>query len=133
VFENEFCGKKLKSPLRKYECDNDMLIPESLTNQTPLEKSRMLLAKFSLSNKVLSKHNIDQSNIQNLASCFTCKKLISRNKDNECRLCTEIFCLKHRTEISHKCEKLSKDTERYLNAKNLFKLKLREVKGKAVR
>ena len=69
----------------------------------------------------------------NLASCYICKTLMPVNFDHQCKLCQENFCGRHRAEISHNCEKLSKETSKYLNAKNQFKLRLREAKSKAVR
>ncbi len=69
-------------------------------------------------------------NSVNFSACNFCQKLVAFNKDNECKLCSKFFCLKHKAEINHKCEKLSKDTERYLNAKNQFKSRLRDVKNK---
>jgi hypothetical protein len=73
-----------------------------------------------------------KSNI-NLATCTFCKTLMPLNTNISCKYCNEVFCRRHRGEINHNCEKLSKDTAKYLNAKNQFKLKLREVRNKAVR
>jgi hypothetical protein len=94
--------------------------------QAALERSRMLLAKFSYEpaeNKLL--------NIHDLTSCMICKKLLPNSPQCECKLCSKAFCLRHKAEINHNCEKLTKERGIYLHAKNLFKMKLKEVKSKA--
>ncbi len=96
-----------------------------------LEESKKLLALIS-SPTTSCRNDTDGSNLV-LSSCFSCKLLIPLSTTNQCKLCNESFCGRHRSEVNHNCEKLSKDTAKYLNAKNLFKLRLRDAKNKAVR
>lgn len=92
-----------------------------------LEQSRKILASFELPTRKLEDANFT------LSTCFFCKTLMPQNPEANCHLCEEVFCCRHRSEMSHHCEKLNKETAKYLNAKNQFKLKLREVKSKAGR
>ncbi len=97
-----------------------------------LEESKRLLDLISTPN--LNKlHNTPLHGNLVLSSCYFCKMLMPLTCDRQCKLCSENFCNKHKSELDHNCEKLSKDTAKYLNAKNQFKLKLREAKSKAVR
>jgi len=92
-----------------------------------LEQSRKILASLDPPTRKIEDANFT------LSSCFFCKTLMPLNPEANCKLCEEVFCCRHRSEVSHHCEKLNKETAKYLNAKNQFKLKLREVKSKAGR
>lgn len=107
-------------------------IEESYDRTRALEESKKILALIN--SPICRPHHDVQitSNIV-LSTCYFCKILIPLSTNNQCKLCCQNFCLTHRVDIRHNCEKLSKDTAKYLNAKNQFKLKLREVKSKAVR
>lgn len=96
-----------------------------------LEESKKILALLS---PMIDRHH-DISNHGNivLSSCYFCKLLMPASRESHCKLCNECFCARHKNELNHSCEKLSKDTAKYLDAKNQFKLKLREAKSKAVR
>jgi hypothetical protein len=95
-----------------------------------LEESRAILDKFNHPKR-------DENSVASpiLSACFSCKKLIPYVSEAECKHCCERFCIKHKLQINHKCSKLPSDenAERYQNAKNQFKLKLREVKNRAAR
>jgi hypothetical protein len=101
---------------------------ENCSDFNALEQSRRILERFNHPKR-------DQDNIANpvLSACFFCKKLIPYVSEAQCKHCCERFCIKHK--INHKCDKIPKDEnlERYQNAKNQFKLRLREVKNKAAR
>ena len=99
-----------------------------------LEESRRILATIDCYNNISYSNNISlATRAVNFCSCFFCKLLIPVRDNSNCKLCNEIFCVRHKSEINHKCEKLNKDTSMYLSAKNQFKLKLKEVKSKARR
>ena len=68
-----------------------------------------------------------------LNTCYLCKVIMPLNLHNQCKFCDEVFCGRHKSELNHQCEKLSKETAKYLNAKNQFKLRLREAKSNAAR
>jgi hypothetical protein len=95
-----------------------------------LQDSYILLDKIAT--PISHRNNANHGNIV-LSTCFFCKSLMPLISNNQCKLCDEMFCGRHKTEVNHACEKLSKDTAKYLNAKNQFKLRLREAKNKAVR
>lgn len=94
---------------------------------TPLERSRQLLFGISNHNK-LNNPDINQNQNLELNSCTVCQRIVASKNGNECTMCCKFFCLKHRQEINHNCEKLPKEKEMYLLAKNKFRNKLREIK-----
>jgi hypothetical protein len=109
---------------------NTMKPPHHYDKAKALEESRRILAL--LNSPVSTKHMADHGSIC-LSTCFFCKTIMPMIADNQCKLCDEAFCGRHKMEINHNCEKLNKETAKYLNAKNQFKLRLREAKSKAVR
>ena len=52
------------------------------------------------------------------------------NKDVKCQTCGECFCVNHRKEINHHCNKIDPNKEKILMAKNLFKERMRMLKLK---
>lgn len=103
--------------------------PKQYDREKALEESRRILA---LLNSPIGHAQRRAAGSFSLSSCYFCKTIMPITHNSCCQLCNETFCSRHKTEINHKCEKLSKDTAMYLNAKNQFKLKLREAK-KALR
>lgn len=118
------CGASIRSEFTSRRQSTDIDEEPS----SALEESRKILAKFSLFSKMEEHKRLKASGTINFQTCYFCKALISLT--NTCVLCRENFCGKHKSEVNHKCENLSKDREAYLNAKNQFKLRLREVKSK---
>lgn len=94
-----------------------------------LEESRRLLDKIATPPSSARRISKDVQ----IITCSFCQLLLPLNKTNNCRHCEETFCYRHKTELDHNCEKLSKETAKYLNAKNQFKLRLREAKSNAAR
>ena len=94
-----------------------------------LEESRRL---FELISTPRSSTKPLASEVQ-LNTCFFCKVIQPLSKNNQCKLCDEMFCGRHKAELNHNCEKLTKETANYLNAKNQFKLRLRQAKSNAAR
>ncbi len=95
-----------------------------------LEESRKILALMN-SPELHPQRNESMSHGQIIvSSCHFCKCVMSSNVNNKCKYCEEEFCVRHRAEINHKCEKISEQTATYLNAKNQFKLRLKEAKNK---
>lgn len=90
-----------------------------------LRQSRLILAKFDHPKR--DRNNVGQPNF---SACYFCKKLIPFVSESECKQCSERYCLKHK--MDHGCKK-DENMEKYMNAKNQFKLKLREIKNKAAR
>ena len=103
--------------------------PKHYNREKALEESRRILA---LLNSPMGHAERRPAGSFSLSSCYFCKTIMPITDNSCCQLCNENFCSRHKTEINHNCEKLSKDTAMYLNAKNQFKLKLREAK-KALR
>jgi hypothetical protein len=103
--------------------------PKHYDREKALEESRRILA---LLNSPMGHGDRRPAGSFSLSSCYFCKTLMPLTENSNCQLCNEAFCSRHKTEINHNCEKLSKDTAMYLNAKNQFKLRLREAK-KALR
>jgi hypothetical protein len=91
-----------------------------------LQQSRQILARFDDPRR-------DRNKVgkPNFSACYFCKKLIPYVTESECKQCSERYCLKHK--MDHGCSKKDENMEKYMNAKNQFKLKLREIKNKAAR
>lgn len=71
---------------------------------SPLERSRQILAGLN-SYQNLSKPDVNCCNEPiELNSCKFCQRIVSAKSDNTCKLCNEFYCLKHKSEINHKCE-----------------------------
>jgi hypothetical protein len=120
-----------------YKCTDFCSIDEPTTEHysqgigsEALDQSRAILARFNHPKR-------DDSGAANpiLSACFFCKKLIPYVSEAQCKHCCERFCIKHKLQMNHRCDKLPRDenAERYQNAKNQFKLRLKEVKNKAAR
>ena len=64
--------------------------------------------------------------------CIFCKNKFPtiENKDVKCQTCGECFCVNHRKEINHHCNKIDPNKEKILMAKNLFKERMRMLKLK---
>ncbi len=104
--------------------------PKHYDREKALEESRRILDLIS--SPCGSQGDRRTGGNVNLSSCYHCKTIMPLTSNSNCVLCNEAFCGRHKSEINHNCEKLSKDTAMYLNAKNQFKLRLREAK-KALR
>ena len=65
--------------------------------------------------------------------CLHCQMFIDQTKKNICNYCNHVFCDKHKLEIRHNCPKMPKDEkmQNYQNAKNMFQMRLRQIKMKA--
>lgn len=95
-----------------------------------LEESRKILALINSPDIHPQKHDIAQHGYICVSSCYYCKCVMSSSVNSKCKHCFEEFCGRHKAEINHKCEKISEQTATYLNAKNQFKLRLKEAKNK---
>jgi hypothetical protein len=115
---NDFVVNKCINTCTHCECH----INQSFSN---LQQSRLLLSKFDR-----PKRDTNSVGKPNFSACYHCKKLIPFLNASECRHCSERYCLKHK--MDHGCKK-DENMEKYINAKNQFKLKLREIKNKAAR
>jgi hypothetical protein len=91
-----------------------------------LEESRKVLAL--LGSPRLNAQIIEAAPVQ--TTCHYCQNLFNANLCEKCKFCNEEFCSSHRAEINHKCKNLNEHTATYLNAKSLFKQRLRDAKGK---
>lgn len=94
--------------------------------------------RLEQSRKILSKHNIERNPALTLISkdkigtCTICSKIISNSRISACGNCNELFCSKHRAGIAHSC-KLAEEpkiNDKIKHNKDLFKLRLKEVKNK---
>ena len=101
--------------------------PEIIESEA-LKKSIEILSKYDY---VLTN---DEQKIEEKI-CFYCKNkfpaLIGKNYN--CQSCDKTFCVKHRDILNHHCIKLNPNLEKYLNAKNIFKEKMRMLKMKGLK
>ncbi len=121
----------------KPELDGNLLTSRQIIKQNEatfdrkaaLEESRKILA---LINSPELKSRSDRPLLGQIAmsNCHHCNCGISLNENSKCKFCHQEFCLNHRAEFNHKCEKINEQTASYLNAKNQFKLRLKEAKNK---
>jgi hypothetical protein len=93
------------------------------------EKSKDILERINRCEKIL----LRKTNESDILFCFHCKIFIDHKKKNKCNCCNEIFCEKHKLEIKHNCSKMIKDEKMqiYQNAKNIFQMRLKQIKMKA--
>jgi hypothetical protein len=122
-------GQRMNSikPKRKYSNALEEITQETLDER--LEKSLVVLERIARCEKIIFK----KTNESDLPFCLYCKIFIDVAKKNICNLCSEIFCDKHKLEIRHNCAKMLKDDkmESYQNAKNIFQMRLKQIKMKA--
>ncbi len=113
--------------LRKYSDAIEDITQETLDER--LEQSSAVLERIARCEKIIFK----KTNESDLPFCLHCKIFIDVAKKNICNHCSEIFCDKHKLEIRHNCPKMPKDDkmESYQNAKNLFQMRLKQIKMKA--
>ncbi len=118
--------ESLKRP-RKYSEATDDVNQETLDER--FEKSQIVLERIARCEKLIFK----KTNESDLLFCIHCKIFIDINKKNVCNHCSHIFCDKHKLEMRHNCPNLPKDEkiETYQNAKNLFQMRLKQIKMKA--
>ncbi len=98
--------------------------PEIITSEA-LQKSIEILSKYDY--KFPSN---DQIII--FKECSFCKKQFPtiEGKKILCETCGECFCVNHRKELNHHCNKIDANKEKILMNKNLFKEKMRLMKLK---
>ena len=98
--------------------------PEIITSEA-LQKSIAIISKYDY--KFPSN---DQIII--FKQCNFCKNNFPtiENKVVTCQTCGECFCVNHRKEINHHCNKIDSNKEKILFAKNLFKERMRLLKLK---
>jgi len=93
------------------------------------EESQIVLERISRCEKLIFK----KTNESDLLFCMHCKVFIDVLKKNICHHCSMIFCEKHKLELRHNCPNIPKDEkmETYQNAKNIFQMRLKQIKMKA--
>ena len=99
--------------------------PEIIHSET-LKKSIAVLEQFEL-------NQIFPAQVQFIHQlCQVCKSYFPtmKNKDNACKSCREILCVKHRQPLNHHCSKLTPQYEKYLLAKNMFKTRAKAIRNK---
>ena len=98
--------------------------PEIITSEA-LQKSIAIISKYDY--KFPSN---DQIII--FKQCNFCKNNFPtiEHKVVTCQTCGECFCVSHRKEINHHCNKIDANKEKILFAKNLFKERMRLLKLK---
>lgn len=123
-FLNKF--STIKKP-RKCSDAIEIVCQETLDKQ--FEKSLIVLERISRCEKIIFK----KTNESDLPFCMHCKIFIDSAKKSLCNHCENIFCEKHKQEIRHNCPKMPKDekTEAYQNAKNMFQMRLKQIKIKS--
>lgn len=128
-FQVGLAGQKINTskPKRKYSDALEELTQETLDER--LEKSLAVLERIARCEKIIFK----KTNESDLPFCMHCNIFIDVNKKNICNHCSEIFCDKHKLGIRHNCPKMPKDDkmESYQNAKNIFQMRLKQIKMKA--
>jgi hypothetical protein len=117
--------KKLKR--RKYSEAIESVSQEELDER--LLQSKEVLERIALCEKIL----LRKTNESDILFCLHCKIFIDVKKKNTCNYCNEIFCEKHKLETKHNCPKVPKDEkmQSYQNAKNMFQMRLKQIKMKA--
>lgn len=120
-------AKKIsENKLRKYSNSIEEVTQETLDNR--LEQSQIVLERIAKCEKLIFK----KINEADLLFCLHCKIFIDCAKKNVCDQCSKIFCDKHKLEMRHNCPFMHKDekTELYQNAKNIFQMKLKQIRMK---
>jgi hypothetical protein len=100
--------------------------PEIINSET-LKKSIAILEQFEI-NQILSPTQVQF--VHQLCQMCKCYFPTMKNKDNACKSCKEILCMKHRQPLNHHCSKLTPQYEKYLMAKNMFKTRAKAIKNK---
>ena len=108
-----------ETTINKIMCLKQRPKPEIITSEA-LQKSIEIISKYDY--KFPSKYK----------ECNFCKNKFPtiENKDVKCQTCGECFCVNHRKEINHHCNKIDPNKEKILMAKNLFKERMRMLKLK---
>jgi hypothetical protein len=111
----------------KYSEIIEPILQEELDER--FEKSKEILERINLCEKIL----LRKTKESDILFCLHCQIFIDQKKQNKCSYCNEIFCDKHKLEIKHNCPKMPKDEKMqiYLNAKDIFKNRLKQIKMKA--
>lgn len=112
---NFYCSKCTKN-LCKEHYHNDVSCPFSTSE----------LVKENFDNKKFSEPIFTQKFL-----CFFCNITTYNTKGYDCQYCKKTFCMNHRLECDHKCDKTGKVSlkDKYLDNKNKFKAKLQELKN----
>jgi hypothetical protein len=114
-------------------CNSDYLddaTNEAQVNLDALEQSRRILERFN------HKRDAAAHGDPKLSACYSCKKLIPFVSEAQCKHCCERFCIKHKMQVNHQCRHYQANDgegDKIANAKNQFKLRLKEIKNKAAR
>lgn len=114
--------------LRKYSDAIEPISQEELDDR--FEKSLLVLERIATCEKVLFKKTCESD----LLFCLHCKIFLDNSKKNNlCNHCSQIFCDKHKLGIRHNCPNMPRDEkmETYKNAKNIFQMRLKQIKMKA--
>ena len=92
-------------------------------------QSKEVLERIARCEKIL----LRKTNESDILFCLHCQMFIDHKKKNVCTYCNEIFCEKHKIETKHNCPKMPKDEkmQSYQNAKNMFQMRLKQIKMKA--
>lgn len=84
--------------------------------------------------EIMSKFDYIPQYTQNIShyECQQCHTLfpVNTGKDCSCKFCSGNFCLRHRDVLNHNCRNITPNHQKYLMAKNAFKLKMKEMKHK---
>jgi uncharacterized paraquat-inducible protein A len=128
-FEYNINGN-FSASLRKNRKYSDAIEPaseEELIDR--FEKSQEVLERIARCEKIIFK----KTNEADILFCLHCQIFIDHTKKNICSHCSNIFCDKHKLEIRHNCPKMPKDEkiESFQNAKNIFQMRLKQIKMKA--
>ena len=99
--------------------------PEIINSET-LKKSIAILEQFELNQIIPTQVQY----VHQLCQACKCYFPTMKNKDNACKSCKEILCMKHRQPLNHHCSKLTPQYEKYLMAKNMFKTRAKAIKNK---
>lgn len=117
---------KIEIKIKKYSGLVEDVSQETLDQR--LEKSQVVLERIAKCEKLIFR----KTNEADLLFCLHCKIFIDTARKNLCSQCSQIFCDKHRLQIRHNCQYMAKDekTEIYQNAKNIFQMRLKQVRMK---
>lgn len=96
--------------------------PEIIVSEA-LQKSIEIISKYDY------RFTTDEHTIE-YKRCFFCNNNFPtiQGKNTSCQKCGETFCIKHRNELNHHCQKLDPNLERILAAKRLFKQRMKMLK-----
>ena len=113
-----------ETTINKIMCLKQRPKPEIITSEA-LQKSIEIISKYDYEFPTNDQLIIYKE-------CNFCKNKFPtiENKDVKCQTCGECFCVNHRKEINHHCNKIDPNKEKILMAKNLFKERMRMLKLK---